>query len=305
MPAVIAPGNHDGVHLGHRALIDHASALAKQHGCNTVALTFDPHPEALLSPERAPALLTTMARRCELLRGVGADDVFVQGFDRAFAAISPEAFVHTLLVEQLQARGVVVGPDFRFGAGRKGDVETLRALGRVHGFEVIVVPPVQLDGARVSSSRVRASVAAGDLDLVTRMLRRVHETTGIVTRGDGRGRGLGFATANLECEGTLQPPDGVYAVVARVIAPERGVLLHGVCNIGVRPTFGAGRSIEVHLFDFDRDIYGQTLRVGFVTRVRGEQRFAGIDALRAQINRDIAESRTALQRTTEDDLKWI
>lgn len=311
MPAVIAPGNHDGVHLGHRALIQQASSLAAQLDCNTVALTFDPHPEALLSPELAPPLLTSMARRVELLRGVGADEVFVQTFDRAFASLSAETFVESLLVETLQARGLVVGPDFRFGAGAKGDVSMLQRLGQVHGFQVIVVPPVQLNGDRVSSSRVRASVSAGDLPVVTRMLSRVHEVQGLVTRGDGRGRSLGFATANLQCEPTLQPPDGVYAVVARVVSKTDPAtisdepLLHGVCNLGVRPTFGAGRSVEVHLLDFGGDLYGKQLRVGFVARVRGEQKFAGIDALRAQIDKDIHESRDALGRAAQEDLTWI
>jgi len=311
MPAVIAPGNHDGVHLGHRALIQQASTLAAQLGCNAVALTFDPHPETLLSPELAPALLTTMDRRVELLRGVGADDVFVQHFDRAFASLSAETFVESLLVERLQARGLVVGPDFRFGAGAKGDVSMLRRLGESHGFEVIVVPPVQLDGDRVSSSRVRTCVGEGDLPTVTRMLSRVHEVQGLVTRGDGRGRSLGFATANLQCQPTLQPPDGVYAVVARVVPDgdagehARGPLWRGVCNLGVRPTFGAGRSVEVHLLDFDEDLYGKQLRVGFVSRVRGERKFAGIDALRTQIDKDVHESRDALGRAAQEDLTWI
>lgn len=305
MLAVIAPGNHDGVHLGHRALINRASEFAHQHGYATVALTFDPHTEALLAPDRAPPLLTTIARRREILLGVGADEVVVQPFDRGFAGIDPTVFVESFLVERLHTRGIVVGPDFRFGAGRRGDVELLRTLGSVHGYDVIVVPPVQLDGQRVSSSRVRAAVSAGDLPAVTRMLKRVHDVTGVVMRGDGRGQSVGFATANLECEATLQPPDGVYAVVARVLGDASGALLRGVCNLGVRPTFGAGRSVEVHLFDFDSDIYGRKLRVGFVSRVRGEQRFDGIESLRTQIDKDIVTSRNALQHLTEEDVKWI
>jgi riboflavin kinase / FMN adenylyltransferase len=293
------------VHVGHRALLDEARRHAGVAGLGVVALTFDPHPLALLAPQRAPVPLTTVARRIELLRAAGADEVVVARFDAGYAAQSAEGFVDDVLVGQLRARVVVVGPDFRFGAGRAGTLEQLRALGVERGFEVAEVGPVTVEGiGRVSSTQVRDALRAGELERATQMLGRVHDVDGTVVLGHQRGRTLGFPTANLDCDPVLLPADGVYAVVARVLdAPGAapGPLLRGVANLGARPTFAAGRSVEAHLFDFESDLYGRRLRVGFVARLRGEQKFDGVDALRAQIALDAGAARERLSR---EDPTW-
>lgn len=303
MRAAVVPGNHDGVHVGHRALLDEARRRADAAGLAVVPLTFDPHPLTVLAPERAPVPLTTIARRVELLREAGADEVAVARFDAAYAARSADAFVDAVLVGELRAGAVIVGPDFRFGAGRTGTIERLRELGAVRGFTVHEVGPVELPGlGRVSSTRIREALRAGALEDATRMLGRIHEVEGVVVEGDKRGRTIGFPTANLDCDPILVPADGVYAVVARVLAPSRGAQrILGVANLGTRPTFAAGRSVEVHLFDFTGDLYGARLRVGFVARLRAEQKFDGIDALRAQIAKD---ARAARDRLVTADASW-
>jgi riboflavin kinase / FMN adenylyltransferase len=301
---VIAPGNYDGVHLGHRALIRTARAFASEHGLETCVLTFDPHPASVLPAARAKAVLTQHARRAQLLHTAGADRVHVQSFTPEFAALSPEAFIDALLDQG--ARALVVGPDFRFGNARAGDVALLERVGQQRGFRVLTEPPVLLEGERVSSSAIREALRAGDVPHANRMLGRAHELMGRVVRGDQRGRTIGFPTANLDPEPVLPPLDGVYAVLARELDPARaahsgvGPIYEGVANLGTRPTFEAGRSLEVHLFDFERDIYGAQLRVGFVGRVRGEARFSGIDELRAQIARDCDSARELLRKSPLD-----
>ncbi len=296
-PAVVAPGNYDGVHVGHRALLDAARALCAP-GERVTVLTFDPHPARVLAPLRAPALLTTIERRTELLERAGAHGVVVQRFDRAFAARSPNEFIAELLLAQLGATGVVVGSNFRFGKDRAGGVETLRGA----GLRVRVVDAVTREGAVVSSTRIRACLGEGDVEQAARLLGRVHDVGGEVVHGDHRGSTIGFPTANLRAEPVLLPADGVYAVVAR--APG-GELLRGVANLGVRPTVGAGRSVEAHLFDFDGDLYGKQLRVGFVTRLRDEMKFDGIDALKAQIAKDVERAHAALAAGDERAWSWV
>jgi len=305
----VVPGNHDGVHRGHRALIDAASTYAQPRGLRVVALTFDPHPLYVLAPERAPARLTTIARRIELLRGAGCDEVHVATFDAAFAAQSPETFADAVLVDTLHARAIVLGPDFRFGARRAGDLALLEELGRARDFEVVPLAPLCADGAPISSSRIRAALGDGDVRAAATLLGRVHDVDGEVVLGHQRGRTLGFPTANLGPSAVLLPADGVYAVVARVLgdaaagAPAR--VLGGVANLGVRPTVGAGRSVEVHLFDFDGDLYGAQLRVGFVARLREERRFDGLAALTAQIAQDAADARVKLASREQELDRWL
>jgi len=304
VPWVIAPGNHDGVHLGHRALMRTARKIADEHGYGTRALTFEPHPAALIDPTRAPEKLTMQARRAELLRGAGADSVVVQPFTPEFASQSPESFVDWLLAQG--ARALVVGRDFRFGRNREGDVPMLRAMGAERGFDVLVEPPVLLESMRVSSSEIRNALRRGDIANANLMLDRFHEVQGKVVEGDKRGRTLGFPTANLHPEPVLPPADGVYAVVAKQLgAADGSELLLGVANLGTRPTFAAGRSVEIHLFDFARDIYGATLRVGFVERVRGEKKFSGLDELKAQIQRDSDQARQLLAARDRELERWI
>jgi riboflavin kinase/FMN adenylyltransferase len=302
--AVFAPGNHDGVHLGHQALARTARAYGDAHGLRAIALTFDPHPAAVLAPERAPTPLTTIARRREMLLRAGVHDVWVQPFTRDFASLSAEDFLHALMTRG--ARALVVGPDFRFGHGRAGDVAMLTAFGAKHGLEAIVEPPVLLDGVRVSSSAVREAVAGGDVTRATQLLGHVHDVSGSVVIGQRRGRTLGFPTANLQPESVLLPSDGVYAVVVRRLGAAGGAsLLRGVANLGVRPTLGAGRSLEVHLFDFSGDLYGEAIRIGFVARIRPEQKFPDLSALRAQIALDCDTARGTLEAADEGTWAWI
>ncbi len=314
-PSVVAPGNYDGVHLGHRALVETARRLALRDdpAPRVVALTFDPHPLHFVAPDRAPPLLTTPERRVELLRAAGADAVVIRSFDAEFSALSPEAFVDRVLIDDLGAVGVVVGTDFRFGACRAGNVELLHSLGSARGLQVATVPPVTLDGQLVSSSQVRAAIAAGDVSLAARMLTRVHDVERGVVHGDHRGRTLGFPTANLELAGLMPPADGVYAVALRILDGDpadsdqalTSQCRFGVANLGVRPTLNAGRSMEVHVLDFEGDLYGRRLRVGFVERLRGEQKFQSLDALRTQIARDVDRARAALDACAPELLAWI
>jgi riboflavin kinase/FMN adenylyltransferase len=303
-PSIVTPGNHDGVHLGHRALVHAARARAAGEGLRTLAMFFDPHPTSVLAPERAPTLLTTPTRRAGLLRSAGADDVLVLPFDQTFASMSPEAFVEEVLVSRCAARGVVVGPDFHFGHKRTGNIDTLRALGHVHGFDVTVVEPVMVEGSPSSSTRIRACLREGDVTAAATMLARLHEVEGVVVEGDKRGRTIGFPTANLADICVQCPADGVYAVVVRVLERD-APLLFGVANVGVRPTMAAGRSFEVHVFDFEGDLYGARLRVGLAQRLRGEQRFSSLDALVAQIGADVGAARAALTTLRQEWLTWL
>jgi riboflavin kinase/FMN adenylyltransferase len=304
--SVVTPGNHDGVHLGHRALIDAAKRTADAHGWQTLAMCFEPHPTAVLVPERAPVLLTDMKRRVEILKGAGCDEVVVLPFDDEFSKMTPDRFVERVLLEACAAKGVVVGPDFHFGHKRSGNIVTLREWGELEGFTVELVEPIMYKGDAVSSTRLRRTLGKdGNVEDAAVMMTRVHETTGLVVLGDQRGREIGFPTANLEVGPLLLPKDGVYAVVARVLDEADAPLLHGVANLGNRPTFEAGRSIEVHLFGFDGDLYGKRMRVGFAARLRGEAKFDGLDALRRQIDQDCDAAKNALQRLNQDLVRWI
>jgi len=305
-PSVVTPGNHDGVHLGHRALIDAAKRTADAQGWRTLAMCFEPHPTTVLVPERAPVLITDMKRRVEILKGAGCDDVVVLPFDSEFSKMTPDQFVERVLLDACHAKGVVVGPDFHFGHKRSGNVATLRHWGEREGFTVELVEPVMYEGDAVSSTRIRRILREdGNVEDAAIMMTRVHEATGLVVLGDQRGREIGFPTANLAVEPLLLPKDGVYAAVARVLDEAGAPLLQGVANLGNRPTFEAGHAIEVHLFDFDGDLYGKSLRVGFVARIRGEAKFEGLDLLRAQIKRDCDKAKNALQELSPDLVRWI
>jgi riboflavin kinase/FMN adenylyltransferase len=293
---VVVPGNHDGVHLGHVALLARARELAARHAARVVALTFDPHPLALLAPSRVPDALTTIERRVELLRRAGADDVVVARFDERYAQLGADAFVEHELVERLSACAVVIGADFRFGQGRSGDPSFLRACGERYGFEVAVVEAIASSTVeRISSTAIREALRGGAVEEAARLLGRLHELEGVVVEGHRRGRTIGFPTANLEGTRVLLPRDGVYAVVARVLRDGRALdeerPMAGMLNLGTRPTFAAGRSVEAHFFDVSRDLYGLTLRVGLVARLRDERRFDGVEALVTQLREDAAAAR--------------
>ncbi|MES2638916.1 MAG: bifunctional riboflavin kinase/FAD synthetase [Myxococcota bacterium] len=288
---VVAIGNFDGVHDGHRAVFRRLFALAERQGAPSCVLTFDPAPTAVLAPERHQPRILTLEDRVRLLGEEGIDAVVVEPFTREFAGRSARWFAEELLGRRLRARGVVVGYDFRFGHQRQGDVAALRQW--LPDVPVEEVEAETAGGLPVSSSRVRRLVASGAVEEAAVLLRRPHMLKGPVVTGDQRGRTIGFPTANVESRVELLPGFGVYAVRARV--DDAGPWLPGIANIGVRPTFGGtAPRVEVHLFDFAGDLYGRNLTVQLIARVRGEQRFDGVAALVDQIGRDVVRARELL-----------
>jgi riboflavin kinase / FMN adenylyltransferase len=293
----VAIGNFDGVHRGHRAVLRTATERARAAELEPVVLTFDPHPAEVLGRGKRPAL-TPVARKVELLRRTSTElTVVVEPFTIELSQLSPRAFAEAFLVGELGAKVIIVGQNFRFGHGRAGDLSTLSSLGRELGFEALALPIDGDAGGSFSSSRARAALARGDLDEFHRVVGRPHAISGRVSVGDGRGRTLGFPTANLVDVVEALPPDGVYAcVVDRLGDDGTGrCLAAGVLNIGQRPTHGAGFSVEVHLFDWDADLYGARLRLHFIEYLRPEARFSGVDALVQQIERDVAQARERTQ----------
>jgi riboflavin kinase/FMN adenylyltransferase len=279
-------GNLDGVHRGHQAVLHQARTIADARGLKTLVLTFDPHPAQVLRGVTPPRL-ATLERRVELLRRHGADEVVVEPFTSDLAALTPERFVKELLVDRLGAGAVVVGENFRFGARRAGDLALLRELGKSLAFDVAAAEVAGDERGPFSSTRVRDAIASGDLNEATRLLGRRHSISGVVEGGDRRGRTIGFPTANLGGVVEVLPPHGVYAV----FAGDRP----GVMNLGVRPTVdGKQLRIEVHLFDFAGDLYGQSMRVHLVDRIRDEKKFGGLDELKAQIAADAAAAKSLL-----------
>jgi riboflavin kinase/FMN adenylyltransferase len=289
---VLTLGNFDGVHLGHRAIVQRAVHEARTVGGQVVVLTFHPHPVTVLAPERASPLLQSLRDRLVHLRELGADVIVVQRFTQRFASLDPEAFVRDFLGAHLELLHVVVGHNVSFGHRRAGTVDTLRALGPRLGFAVDAVGPVMVGEEQVSSTALRRMVAAGDVRTARALLGRPVALRGRVVRGEQRGRTLGFPTANLhQPAGLLLPADGVYAVCARL----DGRAYPAVLNIGVRPTFGTlRRTVEAHLLDFDGPLYGRWLVLELVDRLRGEQRFAGPEALRQAIAADVTRAREVL-----------
>jgi riboflavin kinase/FMN adenylyltransferase len=289
--SVVTIGNFDGVHLGHRSILARVVQRARGLDCQPVALTFDPHPAKVLKPEGGLRLLTTPAQKVELLEASGVH-VVVQPFTREFAAIPARGFVRDYLVERLKVREVVIGHDYCFGYKREGNIELLQQMGQALGFTVQVVWAVEVEDAVVSSSLIRAMLQLGNVRKANRLLGRAYGVTGRVVAGKGRGsKVLGVPTANLISENDLLPACGIYAVW--VI--KDGQKLSGVANIGTCPTFGNQElSLEVHLLDFNGDLYGELLQVEFVSRLREERRFPSIDELAAQIRSDMTEAKRVL-----------
>ena len=252
-------------------------------------LTFEPHPREFFSPDSAPARLTLLREKLELLADCGARQAMICPFNAAFAALSAEEFIEQVLVRGLQVKHLIIGDDFRFGRGRTGDFALLQEAGRRFGFTVEAMQSVTIDGERVSSSGVRRALAAGDMAHAARLLGRPYIIDGRVRHGDKIGRQLGFATANIRIRHNPLPMTGVFAVEVSGLGEQP---LPGVANLGIRPTMGGTRPLlEVHLFDFDHDIYGAHLSVRFVHKLRNEQRFPNFDALKAQIAADAAAAR--------------
>lgn len=295
-PFVATIGNYDGVHRGHRRILDEVTSLAARSGGTSLVVTFDPHPVAVVAPSRAPRLLATRRQKLDALAAAGIDAVLVVAFDAATAALDGEAFLAELLLPRVPLAAVRVGAGFRFGRGRGGDLALLERVGRARGFDVAGVAHVTVDGETVSSSAIRAAVESGDVERAAAMLGRPFATEGEVIRGDGRGRKLSFPTANVAVENELIPRRGVYVTEAMVLAAR----YPSVTNVGTRPTFG-GESlvVETHLLDFDDDLYGERIEVRFLARLRDERRFAGMDELADQIARDRAAAAAFFQRLPE------
>ena len=288
-PVALAIGNFDGVHLGHaaiaRRLVETASSLALA----PAILSFEPHPREFFSPASAPARLTTLREKLELLAALGIEQPIICPYNALFAALSAEEFVEQVLLRSLQVKHLIVGEDFRFGRGRRGDFALLRTLGERFGFVVEAMPDVTVDGLRVSSSSVRQALADGDMSLAANLLGRPYMIDGKVAHGDKIGRQLGFATANIRIKHNPLPMTGVFAVEVAGLGESA---LQGVANLGIRPTLGGTRPLlEVHLFDFNRDIYGAHISVRFLRKLRNEQRFPNFDALKAQIAADAVAAR--------------
>lgn len=288
-PVCAAIGVFDGVHRGHQAVISHAVQEARHRGGVAVVVTFDRHPRSVVDPARAPALIQPLSRKLAALAELGADAALVYRFDRAFSLQPAEAFVQALQQGLGQLHCLSVGANFFFGHDRAGNVALLQALGQRRGFAVRVAEPVLFAGEPISSTRVRAAIRAGRLAEVSAMLGRPYAVCGIVQRGQGLGRRLGFPTANLAVDGLEMPPQGVYAAQVRL---SQG-LRPAVVNWGLRPTVAAGAPVphfEVHLPGWQGDLYGLELEVQLGRYLRPEQRFADVGALRAQIARDIASA---------------
>jgi riboflavin kinase / FMN adenylyltransferase len=288
---VVTIGTYDGIHLGHRALLDRTKEHSARLSAPTVLLTFEPMPREYLNPEEPPARLTSLRERWRVLEGMSLDSVLVLRFGEGLRNLSGEAFA-TLLARNLAARAVVVGHDFRFGCNGEATAPMLAEAGRRLGFSFDVVPPVTLDGERVSSSGVRDALGRGEFEIAKRRLGRPYTMRGRVVPGQRLGRDIGFPTANLRIERRRAPLKGIFAVRVHGIgvAP-----LAGVASLGTRPTVGGVHTLlEVHLFDFAADIYGREIEVEFVAKLREEEHFPTLDALVEQIHRDAAQARRIL-----------
>ena len=290
--SIVALGNFDGFHLGHQAVVGRAIQRGFHERRPVIVATFDPHPVKFFKPDVPPFRLTTLDQREALFAHAGADAMLVFHFDKALAVTSSEDFVSEVLARQIGAAGVVTGDDFTFGRGRKGDVPLLKALGQEHGVIAEAVAPVLLDGARISSGRIREALQAGDIGTATHLLTRDYAIEGVVQRGDARGRELGYPTANVELGDYQRPKYGIYAV--RVTLDD-GSEHPGVASLGVRPTFEpAHELLEAYLFGFDGDLYGRKIEIALHAYIREERKFDGPEPLAAQMREDEAAARRLL-----------
>src|SRR5882672_1237801 len=281
-PLFLAIGVFDGMHLGHQAVISTSAEHARSVNGTPVVVTFDPHPEKILRPATAPHLLTSTQHKIGLIRDLGVGHLLIIAFDKQFAATEPEDFVKQLVKHSKPLREICVGHEWSFGKNRRGNLDLLKKLGANSNFDVVGIPPVRINGAVVSSTAIRQAIEKGDFAKAVEMLGREYTILGTVTRGDNLGKKIGFPTANLSAHSEQFPPNGVYAAEARI----DGDLHRGVINLGIRPTVSSGKServLEIHLFDFNRDIYGRDVEVRFLTFLRPEKKFENLDALVHQI----------------------
>jgi riboflavin kinase/FMN adenylyltransferase len=289
-PVFLAIGVFDGVHRGHQAVISTSADHAHAANGTPVVVTFDPHPEKVLRPQAAPHLLSATQHKIDLIRALGVDHLLIISFDKQFATTEPEDFVQKLVTHSKPLREICVGHEWSFGKNRRGNLELLKMLGAKFNFDVVGISPVKINGAVVSSTAIRQAIEKGDLAKAAEMLGREYTILGTVTRGDNLGKKIGFPTANLSAHSEQFPPNGVYAAEARI----DGELHRGVINLGTRPTVSSGKServLEIHLFDFNRDIYGHDVEVRFLKFLRPEKKFENLDALVQQIRQDVEQAR--------------
>ena len=292
-------GNFDGVHVGHQAMLAHLQSVARTRNLPTCVLSFEPHPREFFAPEQAPTRLSSLREKADYLRELGIDRLHVFRFDALFAALTAAEFIQRVLVDTLHADYVLVGDDFRYGAQRTGDVALLAQSGPNLGFDAEALPTVQLDGERASSTAVRNALAAGDLAHAARLLGRPYSISGRIMHGDKLGRELGYPTANVQLKHNRPPLSGIFAVTVSGI---HGQALPGVASLGVRPTMkdaGAAPVLEVHLFDFNTDIYGRRVRVDFLHKLRDEAKYPDLPTLVTQIGRDVEDAKHYLAKHTK------
>jgi riboflavin kinase/FMN adenylyltransferase len=289
-PLFLAIGVFDGVHRGHQAVISTSADHAAASNGTPVVVTFDPHPEKVLRPQAAPHLLSATEHKIALIRALGVEHLLIITFDKQFAATEPEDFVRKLVIHSKPLREICVGHEWSFGKNRRGNLDLLKKLGAKFNFDVVGIPPVKINGAVVSSTAIRQAIEKGDWAKAAEMLGREYTILGTVTRGDNLGKKIGFPTANLSAHSEQFPPNGVYVAEARI----DGELYRGVINLGVRPTVSSGKServLEIHLFDFNRDIYGHDVEVRFLKFLRSEKKFQDLDTLVQQIRQDVEQAR--------------
>jgi riboflavin kinase / FMN adenylyltransferase len=294
MPHAVTIGNFDGLHLGHQAMLTRLLDVARARDLPSCVLSFEPHPREFFAPAQAPARLSSLREKAEMLRGRGIDRLHVFRFNRAFSSLSADQFIEQVLVRTLQARYVLVGDDFRFGAKRAGDFALLELAGQQFGFDAEFLPTVEVAGERSSSTAVRAALAAGELEHAARLLGRPYSISGRVVHGDKLGRDIGFPTANIQLKHNRPPLLGIFAVELYGL---NGQPLPGVASLGVRPTVkgaDAAPVLEVHLFDFNADIYNRRVRVDFLHKLRDEEKYPDLPSLVAQIGRDVDNAKRFL-----------
>ncbi len=295
-PHAVTIGNFDGLHLGHQAMLARLQDVARARGLPSCVLSFEPHPREFFTPEQAPARLSSLREKAECLQRMGIDRLHVFRFDRAFSALSAEAFIEQVLGTTLQARYVLVGDDFRYGAKRAGDFALLKQAGQSLGFDAEFLPTVEVAGERASSTAVRQALAAGELEHAERLLGRPYSISGRVVHGDKLGRDIGFPTANIQLKHNRPPLLGIFAVEVYGL---NGEPLPGAASLGKRPTVknpDAVPVLEVHLFDFNAEIYGRRVRVDFLHKLRDEEKYPDLDSLVAQIRRDVDHAKQFLKQ---------
>ena len=296
--SVVTMGNFDGIHLGHQTLIRKTVEDSKQQGYPSTVLTFEPHPLRILAPERAPLLILSYDDKMALFESFGVDIVIAQSFNRQFASIAADDFVRRFLVDRLKVRKLWVGRDLRFGQSRHGEVNDLVRLAPDGGFQVGVLDPILLQGVRISSSQIRQLVQEGRVDEARPMMGRYHFVSGRVVTGHRRGRELGFPTANISSPTEVIPLDGIYASLIQI----KNKQWLSVSNIGVNPTFGDGpKTIESFILDFDGDIYGESVKLSFVKRIREERKFVMVKDLVAQMHEDVNRAKAIFKELRLDE----